>query len=94
MVVPGGIVEGHMSDANQPIGANGNGKGRRPDGTFTPGHGHSRKPRKTRAKRLRQAVLKAVTEDDVTAIMAKQVELAKAATRRPRSSCWSGPLAR
>jgi hypothetical protein len=58
-------------------GHNGDG-GRRPDGTFAPGHAHSRKPRRTRAARLRAALVKAVTRDDVAAIIAKQVELAKA----------------
>lgn len=66
-----------MSDPLQP-NANGNGDGgRRADGTFTAGHAFSRKPRKTRAQKLRTALMKAVTTADVVDIITRQIQLAK-----------------
>lgn len=52
--------------------------GRRTDGRFGPGNSFGRgNPTAKHAQRLRQLFVTAVTEDDVRAIVAKLVELAK-----------------
>jgi hypothetical protein len=66
-----------MSDGPLPTGVNGNGRG--PGGRFGEGNRFAKgNPNNRKVQVLRNALLAAVTEDDIAAVMAKLIELAKA----------------
>jgi hypothetical protein len=68
-----------MSDTPLPTGVNGNGNGRAAGGKFAPGNKAARgNPNNVRAQKLRNAAVRAVTRGDVTAILKKMIDLAKA----------------